>query len=46
MEGMLVGCIAQRVPGVQTWDSANQMFVGSPAANALVKPYIRSGWKF
>ena len=46
MEGMLVGCIAQRVPGVLTWDSANQVFVGSHAANALVKPYIRSGWAF
>ena len=46
MEGMLVGCIAQRVPGVLNWDSANQVFVGSRAANALVKPYIRSGWEF
>ena len=46
MEGMLVGCIAQRVPGVLNWDSANQIFVGSRAANALVTPYIRSGWEF
>ena len=46
LEGMLVGCIAQRVPGVLNWDSANQVFVGSRAANALVKPYIRSGWAF
>ena len=46
MEGMLVGCIAQRVPGVLNWDSANRVFVGSREANALVKPYIRSGWEF
>ena len=38
MEGMLVGCIAQRVPGVLVWDSANQVFVGSREANALVRP--------
>ena len=46
MEGMLVGCIAQRVPGVLCWDSCNQVFTGSRVANELVKPYIRSGWNF
>jgi hypothetical protein len=46
MEGMLVGCIAQRVPGVLNWDSANQLFLNSRDANAFVKPYIRSGWEF
>jgi hypothetical protein len=46
MEGMLVGCIAQRVPGVLNWDSANQVFIGNREANSYVKPYIRSGWKF
>ena len=46
LEGMLVGCIAQRVPGVLQWDSANQVFVGSREANTFVKPYIRSGWEF
>ena len=44
MEGMLVGCLAQRIPGVLEWDSAKQMFVNSLEANAFVKPYIRSGW--
>ena len=44
MEGMLVGCLAQRIPGVLEWDSANQTFVNSREANAFVKPYIRSGW--
>ncbi len=46
LEGMLVGCIAQRVPGALTWDSANQVFIGSGEANRCVKPYIRSGWEF
>ena len=46
MEGMLVGCIAQRVPGVLEWDSANQLFVNSREADAFVRPYVRSGWEF
>lgn len=46
LEGMLVGCIAQRVPGVLRWDSANQLFVGNGVANQYVRPYIRSGWEF
>ena len=46
MEGMLVGCIAQRVPGVLEWDSANQVFLNSKDANGFVKPYVRSGWEF
>ena len=44
MEGMLVGCLAQRIPGVLEWDSASQTFSNSREANAFVKPYIRSGW--
>ena len=46
LEGMLVGCIAQRVPGVLRWDSANQLFAGNREANKYVKPCIRSGWEF
>lgn len=46
LEGMLVGCIAQRVPGALQWDSENQLFVGNSVANQYVKPYIRSGWEF
>ncbi len=46
LEGMLVGCIAQRVPGVLRWDGASQSFVGSDEANRYVRPYIRSGWEF
>ena len=47
MEGILVGCIAQRVPGLHRWDAATQKFLGGDAAaNALVKPYLREGWRF
>ncbi|MBQ2630274.1 MAG: Gfo/Idh/MocA family oxidoreductase [Kiritimatiellae bacterium] len=46
MEGILVGCVAQRVPGKLTWCSRTQSFVGNDAATALVKPYIRKGWEF
>ncbi len=46
LEGMLVGCIAQRVPGKVMWDSRKQTFGNNVAANALVKPYIRKGWEF
>ena len=46
MEGILVGVIAQQVPGKLSWNSANQACTGSAAANALVKPYIRKGWEF
>ena len=46
MEGILVGCVAQQVPGKLDWDSATQSFVDNAAANALVKPFIRKGWEF
>ena len=46
MEGILVGCIAQRVPGKLEWNSATQSFTGNKSANALVKPFIRKGWEF
>lgn len=45
MEGILVGCVAQQVPGKHVWDSATQSF-GDAAANALVKPYVRKGFEF
>ena len=46
VEGVLLGCIAERLPGKLAWDSGTQTFAGNDAANALVKPYIRSGWEF
>jgi hypothetical protein len=46
LEGMLVGCVAQMLPGPDhLWDADNRIF-DSAAANALVKPFIRSGWEF
>ena len=46
MEGILVGCIAQRLPGQKlNWSSKDQKF-DVAAANALVKPYIRKGFEF
>ena len=45
MEGILVGCIAQRVPGKLNWNSCKQSF-DNAAANALVRPFIRKGWEF
>jgi hypothetical protein len=45
MEGILVGCIAQRVPGKHVWDTEKQRF-DNPVANALIAPYIRKGFEF
>ena len=45
MEGILVGCVAQRVPGVLNWDSKTQKF-DVAAANDCVRPYVRSGFEF
>jgi len=46
MEGILVGCIAQQLPGKKlNWSSKDQKF-DEAAANALVKPYIRKGFEF
>ena len=46
MEGILVGCVAQQVPGKLAWDAATQSFSGNAAANALVRPYVRKGFEF
>ena len=46
MEGILVGCVAQRLPGQKlAWNADIQAFDNS-AANAFLKPYIRKGWEF
>ena len=45
MEGVLVGCMAQRVGGKLAWDPKTQTF-DRAEANALVKPYIRRGFEF
>ena len=46
MEGILVGCIAQRLPDTKlNWCSCKQQF-DNAQANALVKPCIRKGFEF
>ena len=46
MEGILVGCIAQRLPNqMLKWCSSKQTF-DVAAANAFIKPYIRKGFEF
>jgi len=45
LEAMLVGCIAQRVPGELAWNSGAMTF-NNPAADAFVKPFIRPGWEY
>ena len=45
MEGILVGCVAQRTGGKVAWDSATQTF-DSAEANKFVRPYIRKGFEF
>ncbi len=46
MEGILVGCIAQRLPNqMLKWCSCKQQF-DNTYANALVKPCIRKGFEF
>jgi len=46
LEGILVGTIAQQIPGKLKWSSRKQAFTNNDAANALVKPYIRQGWEY
>ena len=50
MEGILVGCIAQRVgetgdAGILHWNSKKQTFAEAKA-NQFLKPYIRKGFEF
>jgi len=45
VESMLVGCLAQRLPGKVNWD-ADACLSDNATANAFIKPYIRSGWEY
>jgi predicted dehydrogenase len=48
MEGILVGCAAQRVCETGQslcWDTSKQKF-DNDAANQIIKPYVREGFKF
>jgi len=46
MEGVLVGCAAQIVPGKLVWDTRTQTFKGNRDGNRLVTPHIRKGWEY
>ena len=45
VESMLVGCLAQRIPGKIKWN-ASKCISDNAQANALIKPYIRAGWEY
>ena len=45
LEGMLVGCMSQRLNRSLRWDATAKRFDDN-AANALVRPYVRKGWEF
>lgn len=45
MESVLCGVVAQQVPGKLNWNSCKQSF-DNAQANALIKPYMRSGFEF
>jgi predicted dehydrogenase len=45
VESMLVGCLAQRVPGRIAWD-ASKGLSDNAQANAFIKPFIRQGWAY
>ena len=45
LEGMLVGCMAQRLDRRLVWDAAKKRF-DDKDANALIRPYVRPGWEF
>jgi hypothetical protein len=45
LEGMLVGCLSQRLNRKLNWNASSQTF-GDKDADALIRPYIRPGWEF
>ena len=45
LEGMLVGCLSQRLDRKLNWNAATRTF-DDRDANALIRPYIRPGWEF
>ena len=46
VQWMLLGVISMQVEGKLMWDAAKGKFTNSEAANALLKPKFRKGWKF
>ena len=45
LEGMLVGCMSQRLNRRLNWNAAARTF-DDKEANALIRPYVRPGWEF
>ena len=45
LEGMLVGCLAQRLNRTLAWDAKARRFDDADA-NGLIRPYVRPGWEF
>ena len=45
LEGMLVGCLSQRLNRKLAWNAATKRF-DDRDANALIRPYVRPGWEF
>jgi len=46
MESVLVGCVAQRVPGRLEWNSRKGRFTKHESANGLVSSEFREGWSY
>ena len=46
MESVLVGCVAQQVPGRLEWNSHKGRFAKNDVANVLVTPVFREGWSY
>jgi hypothetical protein len=46
MEGILVGCVAQRMPNQKLYWSSKRQAFDRPDANAFIRPYIRKGFEF
>ena len=45
LEGMLVGCMSQRLNRTLAWNAATKRF-DDKDANALIRPFVRKGWEF
>ena len=46
MESVLVGCVAQQMPGRMAWNSRKGRFTKNDGANSLVTSAFREGWSY
>jgi len=46
MESLLVGCVAQRVPGRLEWNGRKGRFIKHDSANFLIVSEFRGGWGY